>query len=69
MRKQVYEANSACIKRGKFIIGGREWAKHNALSKQCEHFAKFAHEIIQTRNILLVKVDTTKSRGSQMPVS
>jgi hypothetical protein len=50
----VYEDNTACIEWGNHIIGGRERAKHIDIRKH------FAHEVIQNRQMRLIKVDTSK---------
>ena len=49
----VYEDNTACIKWGNRVIGGRERAKHIDISKH------FAHEVIQREEMRLVKIDTS----------
>jgi hypothetical protein len=50
----VYEDNTACIEWGNHVIGGRECAKHIALSKH------FVHETIQNRMMRMTKIDTSK---------
>ena len=50
----VYEDNTACIEWGNHVIGGRERAKHIDIRKH------FAHEVIQNREMRLIKVDTSK---------
>ena len=49
----VYEDNTACIKWGNHVIGGRERAKHIDIRKH------FAHEVIQIQEMRLIKVDTS----------
>jgi hypothetical protein len=49
----VYEDNSACIEWGNNVIGGRERAKHIDIRKH------FAHEVIQNREMRLVKIPTS----------
>lgn len=49
----VYEDNTACIEWGNHVIGGRERAKHIDIRKH------FAHEVIQNREMRLIKIDTT----------
>ena len=48
----VYEDNTACIKWGNNVIGGRERAKHIDIRKH------FVHEVIQNGEMLLVRVPT-----------
>ncbi len=50
----MYKDNTACIEWGNHIICWLESAKHIDLQKH------FAHESIQNRLMLLIKVDTTK---------
>jgi hypothetical protein len=50
----VYEDNSACIEWSNNIIGGRERAKHIDIRKH------FAHQVVQNRHLLLVRVSTSK---------
>ncbi len=47
----MYEDNTACIKWGN-LIGGREHAKHIHIRKH------FAHEVIQNRQMRLIRVPT-----------
>ncbi len=48
----VYEDNTACIKCGNHIIGGREHAKHIDIRKH------FAHEVIHNGHMRLIRVPT-----------
>jgi hypothetical protein len=49
----VYKDNTACIKWGNNVIGGRERAKHIDIRKH------FAHEVIQNGHMKLIRVSTT----------
>ena len=49
----VYEDTTACIEWGNPVIGGRGRAKHIDLRKH------FAHETIQSRQMCLIKVETS----------
>ncbi len=51
---RVYEDNTACIKWGNYVIGGRERAKYINLHKHV------AHETTQNSQTRLIKVDTSK---------
>jgi hypothetical protein len=48
------EDNTACIECGNHVIGGRESAKHIDIRKH------FTHEVIQRKEMRLVKIDTTR---------
>ena len=55
----VYEDNTTC--RGNRIIGGWEHAKHIDISKH------FAHKVIQNREMLLIKVETSSQFTKPLP--